>query len=218
MPYSSFDIWGGDRGFMRLNIEAFHADLWSCPRGRQWMVYKNFKPLLSPQMQQDHDMFAQPPWALLITNGLDDIYLHENANKPYIQVRSKKTPLTSRLELSPTQAEEIGARLLEEFASGDMTLTPLKPNAHIKPVGIRYKYSANKSSLQSVHKQDPQKTPTVKAPQVKYKPTAEERRARKERIAAQQKPKKAKRPKPFQTKQQKLQAARLAKKDKPTTT
>ena len=35
-------------------------------------------------------MVAQPHWALLITNGLDDIYLHENANKPYILDLSRR--------------------------------------------------------------------------------------------------------------------------------
>ncbi len=197
------DPWSNDRASLQLTVNCTSFNILSSPRGRLWYLYQNFKPLLSPQMSEEHGFFAQPPWALLLTNGLDDIFVYEKLSKAYLHVRSKKTPLSAVTEITTDQAEEIGRTLVRETEKAEMSLTHTKPNAHIKPVGLRYKYSANKSVLQPISPREtlgaePVKEATKKPRKVKL--TAAEKQAKKIQRAAG-----TKRQKPFKTRQQKQQ-------------
>ncbi len=110
--------------------------------GCRWSMYDTLIPRLTPEEAEDDDMRPQPPWGLLLSNGEDQLYLHENVRKPFLSLRSLGGSSGVELVLSVDAAVAIHAAITTKLDDGTIFRKSPAKRVCIRPQGIFYKYDA----------------------------------------------------------------------------
>lgn len=136
--------YAGDLPYLEIRIgEGNDIYLTSNKQGR-FDVYRCFVPDISRQQQEDDGIFRQPDWAFLISNGVDQLYLHTNAGEVNMTIRFASSDIDIRMRMADDQAKELCMSLIEECKKHKLSHIA---NEKLKPLGIWYTYKVKRMSL-----------------------------------------------------------------------
>jgi len=80
---AGFQLWSGDLPHLDVWVGDASYVLHGRSRPRGWTVYTNFAP------PKGSAWASLPGWAILVTNGVDELFLSENAKKYYFELNSR---------------------------------------------------------------------------------------------------------------------------------
>lgn len=81
-----------------------------------------------------HELSEQPSWAFAIGNGSEELFLHKNAGKATLTLRSKKTSTEVSANLTNAQARDMHASLIRAIDESGFDVRR-KEKAILTPLG-----------------------------------------------------------------------------------
>lgn len=129
LPYLEFSV-GGTMVFM-TSKKAGTFDL-----------YRALSPELTSSQQRDSGVTRQPSWAFLVSNGQDEVYLHENVARPTCTVRCRGSDTEIHIDLVPSEARSLATSLATACREPSSRVSRTG-KARIRPEGSAYTYRAD---------------------------------------------------------------------------
>lgn len=102
-------------------------------------VHRAISPELSVSQQRGTGVGRQPAWAFLVSNGREEVYLHENVARPTCTVRCNGSDTEILVQLSESDARSLSSSLGSACREPSSKLARIR-KARIRPAGMAHMY------------------------------------------------------------------------------
>ena len=127
----------GDLPYLDVGLADTKIYMTSDKSGR-FEICTDFLPDLTAKQQRDDGIFKQPDWAVHVSNGTDQLFLHRNAGECMMRFQNPKSQVNILTLLTDAEALAVSTGFSKAF--GDCA--PLKRHRRkMKPLGSYYSYT-----------------------------------------------------------------------------
>ena len=90
-------------------------------------------------------IFADPPWAFLVTNGQDELSVRPNAGAIFVDMNCKTSGMEVCQKISERDAKELAASLGKAVDHGEVKR---EQTGNFKPLGSGYTYKVKRLTVE----------------------------------------------------------------------
>lgn len=137
--------YAGDLPYLEIGLGKTMIFLTSRKTGTFDLYWKP-SPMLTVKKRRAQGIGDQPAWAFLISNGRDEVYLHENVRRPTCTYRARRSPTEIHFELGESDARALAASMAAACGEPFSKLGDVR-KARIKPQGLAHMHTADKQVL-----------------------------------------------------------------------
>ena len=134
--------YAGDLPYLEIGLGKTMVYLTSRKTGT-FDLYRALSPVLSPQQREGQGVGDQPAWAFLVSNGRDEVYLHQDMRRPSCTLRARRSPTEVHVELGEADARALAASMAAALKEPTTRLGDVR-RVRIKPQGMAHRHAADR--------------------------------------------------------------------------
>ncbi len=111
----------------------------------QFDILTQFRPNLTKAQQEGDGIFADPPWAFLVSNGQDELSVRPNSGAIFVNMNCKTSGMEVSQKISERSAKELAASLVKAVEHGKVKR---EQTVNFKPLDCGYTYKVKRLTVE----------------------------------------------------------------------